>query len=64
MACLFGSLGSSANIQEVFCRSVPHAEFFLCICGGEGDLPVLLLRHPESPDVIVSNIFLLTVYQI
>ena len=29
MACIFGSLGSSVNIQEVFCRSVPHAEFFL-----------------------------------
>ena len=29
MAYLFGSLGSSANIQKVFCRSVPHAEFFL-----------------------------------
>ena len=38
--------------------------FFYVFVGGEGDLPVLLLRHPESPDVIVSNIFLLTVYQI
>ena len=50
LACLFGSQGSPASIQNVFCMSwSTYRCIFWCICGEEVDLPVLFFHHLESP---------------